>query len=852
MQLPNAARLKSQMPSSLEKFIQQLKDSSLVTDETLKNFIPPAASPEDAVELAVELIQQKKLTKFQAEEISRGNGASLTLGNYVLLDMIGQGGMGQVYKAQHTRMDRLVAIKVLPPSMIDNSEAIARFEREVKAIAKISHPNIVTAYDSDFANGIHFLVMEYVEGSDLSALIKKNGPLPVEKAVSYVLQAAKGLEAAGKKGIIHRDIKPANLLLDLEGNVKILDMGLARLTDKEIAEPQLDLTKTGSIMGTVDYMAPEQALDTKTADTRADIYSLGCTFYFLLTGKALYHGDTVMKRLLAHREQRIPSLRESNPLVPVNVDTIFQQMVSKKKEDRQQSMTAVIADLEQLVRVERVGYNSQTSSAEVASFNEASDTESIVDISPFSETIIETKQPASPTTIERKSLLVPGVVTAVLIGALLLAAFAQWKMASNGDTERRNSPSKGTPSTAPTVSPAKNKPLAFSLPGFSDWVRSVEALPPDEQIVEVSKKMMELNPGFDGRLAGFGGRAKPITVKGKAIELEFSTDKVDDLSPLRALTGLKHLACGGSLDRSGILQDLSPLDGMSLIELHCTRNPRIQDLSAISHLPLLRLNLSFTSVSDLSPLRQMDLVYLSVNTTNVSDLSPLRNMPLETLDIWQTNVKDLSPIAGVPLRNLSCGMCPIATISPLSTMQLFKLYCGNTQISDLSPLEGMPLIGLSCDGTPVSDLTALQGMPLQSLEIRDTRVEDLAPLQGMNLQLFHCDRTQVADLSPLRGMPLARLGCEFTNVSDLSILRGALLNELYISDAQVTDLTPLEGMPLRKLFFTPSSITHGLDIVRQMKSLEVIGLIWSEPLAASEFWKKLDAGELRKPIRLLQ
>ncbi len=191
-------------------------------------------------------------------------------------------------------MERLVALKTLAPVMTRDPQAVKRFHREVKAAAKLTHANIVTAYDADEARGLQMLVMEYVDGTDLSVRVKKDGALPLKEAVDCVLQAARGLEFAHSKGVVHRDIKPANLLQDKAGVVKVLDMGLARIGEFD-ESASAGLTSTGTIMGTAEFMAPEQALDTRTAGAPADIYSLGCTLYYLLTGKAPFTGDTVMK-----------------------------------------------------------------------------------------------------------------------------------------------------------------------------------------------------------------------------------------------------------------------------------------------------------------------------------------------------------------------------------------------------------------------------------------------------------------------------------------------------------------------------------------------------------------------------
>jgi len=333
---------------SLDQFVRHLADSTLMSADEVTGLIaalPAARKPQDGEQLAKELVRQKKLTAFQAQQIYAGKGKSLVLGNYVILDKLGQGGMGLVLKAEHRRMKRLVALKVLSPKVTKSPEALRRFQREVEAAARLTHPNIVIAHDADEAAGTHFLVMEYVDGADLSSLVKKRGPLPLDQALDCILQAARGLQYAHEQGVIHRDIKPANLLLDRQGTVNILDMGLARLDSA--GSQQDELTGTGQIMGTVDYMAPEQATSTKHADARADIYSLGVTLWYLLTGRPLFEGETTVEKLMAHQTKPIPSLCDACPAVTPPLDAIFHRMVAKTPQDRYQTMAEVIAELEQ-------------------------------------------------------------------------------------------------------------------------------------------------------------------------------------------------------------------------------------------------------------------------------------------------------------------------------------------------------------------------------------------------------------------------------------------------------------------------------------------------------------------------
>jgi serine/threonine protein kinase len=333
--------------ASDQEFADALVEVGLIDAAELERFA--AESAQGVLGLSRALVKARKLTPYQAAAVYQKKSRGLLIGDYLILDKLGQGGMGMVFKARHRTLGRVGALKILPPSFTRDRGAVMRFRREFEAAGRLRHPNVVAAFEADEDRGVHFLVMEYVQGINLDRVVGEHGPLPVAQAVDYLIQSARGLEAAHEKGIVHRDIKPGNLMLDRHGTVRVLDLGLARIVNAGNAADSSvagRLTQTGMYMGTVDYMAPEQAEDSHRVDHRADIYSLGCTFYFLLTGREPFPAPTVFRRMVAHQEHPAPSLRAIRPDVPPALEAAHQKMMAKRPEDRPASMSELIALLQ--------------------------------------------------------------------------------------------------------------------------------------------------------------------------------------------------------------------------------------------------------------------------------------------------------------------------------------------------------------------------------------------------------------------------------------------------------------------------------------------------------------------------
>ena len=287
------------------------------------------------------------ITRFHADKLAAGKYKGFQLGSYLILDQIGTGGMGQVYLAEHARMRRLVALKVLPVFSSDDMVARERFFREARAAGTLDHPNVVRVFDLCQEGKLLYLVMEYVEGVSLQAVVGRFGPLPVESACHYARQVAFGLQHAHELGFVHRDIKPANLLLDRLGVVKILDLGLVRSE----ADRDVGLTKQldNKILGTADYVAPEQAVNSSDVDIRADLYSLGATLYFLLTGRTLFpEGRTAQKLVWQQIKDPIP-VQRLRPEVSSELAVVVNRLLRKQPEERYSTPAEVFEALEPFV-----------------------------------------------------------------------------------------------------------------------------------------------------------------------------------------------------------------------------------------------------------------------------------------------------------------------------------------------------------------------------------------------------------------------------------------------------------------------------------------------------------------------
>ena len=334
------------VPSDLLPII---RNSGILSDKQfleIRSKVESGSYPEDPKILAHFLVRDGVLTDYQVRRFLTGKSHGLMVGKYVILDRLGSGSMGRVYKAHHQLMGRVVALKIISPELVTNDRVVSRFQREMKLVGRLDHPNVVRAYDADQVNGILYIVMEYVAGYSLGQRLRE-GPLSPVDVVSYAAQAALGLHHAHEQGIVHRDIKPSNLLLNEEKQIKVLDLGLGVLMDGD--SQSTFATADGVAVGTVDYMSPEQACG-RDVDGRSDLFSLGCSMYHLITGRQAFPGDSPIERLGRRINNRPIPITDLRPEIPASLVAVLDKLLATKPQDRFQTGGEAAEALQGLVK----------------------------------------------------------------------------------------------------------------------------------------------------------------------------------------------------------------------------------------------------------------------------------------------------------------------------------------------------------------------------------------------------------------------------------------------------------------------------------------------------------------------
>ena len=697
----------------------------------------------DTQELSKKLTERGLISAFQAERLEHGE--PLVIDEYVLLQEIGAGGMGRVFKARHPPMARTVVIKIIKEQHATAPDAVNRFNREIKAIANLDHPNIVRAYHSGMYRGSQYLVMEYVEGEDLAQHARNHGALSVTKVVDYLIQAATGLAHAHQQGIVHRDVKPGNLMLDADGRIRVLDLGLAKPVGILASDPN-DATDamTGDcdIVGTSAYMPPEQSQNTQDVDHRSDIYSLGCTLHYLLTCEPVYSGTTAIERIIAHRTEEPPCLRDSRDDVPPELEAVFHKMIAKRPDDRFQSMDDVIEALQQAIKLE----------SEEAQEASASD-ESIAD---------------RPT--DRSGFRIGVVVAAGVLVTSLLLSIPFWF-----------DPDPPAPDPTPTTSENSDEPSEngrLPVAGDSGEPAVEEPVVPNDRSGTAPRTEREI--------------AVALIEAGATIDIQWH-DPVEGEKQRLGTSDLEDLPD----EQIQVIRILLERSNFADAELPLSFGD--QDLTHLKHLHgLTYLSVAFTSVTSkgIESIAQCpSLVHLYLGRTQVDDsaMAALADLPnLETLDLQGTIVTDaglgeLERSANLKTLQLGegqrvtdIGLESVARVTTLRSLTLRYAEITDFGLSRLAGLENLEKLDLSNTDTDDAGLEAVcQIRTLTELTMRYTSISDdgVRFLPGLEqLQYLDLSNTEITNQSIPHFSQISNLNTLLLDNTEITI---EALNELY-------------------------------------------------------------------------
>lgn len=678
------------------------------------------------------------------------------LAHYEVTEVLGQGASGIVVRAFDEKLGRHVAIKVLSPFLAASPSARERFGREARTMAAVHHENVIAIHGVE-DRPIPYLVMEFLDGSTLQQRLDEGGPLPLAAVRQIGQQIAAGLAAAHAKGLMHRDIKPSNILIERGTNrVKLTDFGLARAVD------DVTLSRAGTIAGTPMYMAPEQTSG-GPVDQAADLFSLGSVLYVMCCGHPPFSAEnsaTVLRRIA---EEPPRPLHQIAPRTPVWLQNLIAALHAKSPGER----TLSASDVAELLA------------------------------SPPAEQADQTRTHAPRTRAERPKRAFwggsPHRWNSTRLGTAFLGLVAL--LGGLGFAE-----SAGVTDLGATVI------RAF----FDDGTLVVGVDDPDigikidgSDLVFTGTGVKELRvspgpnaPGTNQRATALGRDLADVARNGRhvlKIRQESAPAPAPAPSPPPAV-----------IDASLWLSYVAGLNDKERTRAFISRMKQLNPgLEQIAFDEFVDIKIVDHNLKDLSPLRAVPGIQsLGLHSSKLQDISVMRGMDLVRVDLFLTQVSDLSPLASKSLRSLDLsGSARVVDLSPLAGLGLESLTIHGTGVSDLSPLKGMNLKLLNCNYAPVADLSPIQGLPLRTLQIQNTRVTDLSAIGGMGLATLQLDHSAVSNLSPLKGIPLAKLTLVGTPVVDLS---------------------PLEGMPLRELECDEALAARHADLLSKISTLETV------------------------------
>lgn len=632
---------------------------------------------------------------------------------YEILELLGRGGMGIVYKARQPRLDRLVAIKIIPIKKDADLEASERFLREARALASLNHPNIITVYDFGEADDLCYFVMEFVEGCNLWELVSSRSITPYE-AMNITMGVCNGLQHAHDRGVVHRDIKPANILIDESGVPKIADFGLAKILTCAPGAPLL--TVSGQSMGTPFYMAPEQRDQSGDVDQRADIYALGVIMYQMLTAQ-LPAGNVKPPSALAQ--------------IPRGLDQIVLKAMESNPEHRYQRVDEIASDIEALATAGNISGSVWRKSSR---------------LSPAILTVIISAAILSALIVGARFVSKePPPEDVIVFGDHFYKVF--YENTTWHDARRRCERMGGH--LAIVESKAEDEFLA-SISRSHVWIGATDE-EEEGQWRWIDGSSLEYSNWDDG---------EPNNAPGHAAGTH------EDYLMISKYAKWNDLSLESEIIKGFVCEwDASSHPGPARV-----RTP------GQLHNALADANPYYGNKARISVV-EGNIVGVGIVHAGVVDLSPLRGLSLRTVDISWSEVTDLSPIENAPISDLKMSRSKVTDLLPLAGMQLVSLRIDGTAVNDLAPLRGMPLIYLDISHTKVTDLSPLLGMPLEELHMNCVRVFDLSTVKGLPLKKIGLLDSHVRDLSPLGECKLLRSADVPENAKGIECLRGLPLLE---------------------------------------------------------------------------